>query len=227
MDRAAAMAKLHRCYFDPRAAIDINHVRYQYDSMREANNDLQNAEGQSLPDAALITLLDAVIARCTAYAHIRMFVNRARHDTCIAHFNDYLQNGRSEMQRWLNFLVKHPNTLLPIQHYSHPPDVRTVASCHLCSTQIRRGMGKVPKAVKVERLAKARANRAESERAAKDLLGCLMLLSCVSVAPGWATLEMISDTSLAFGVLSAVHGDHAESLHSKPDLTFGQRRLLS
>ena len=45
MDRAAAMAKLHRCYLDPRAAIDINHVRYQYDSMREANSDLQNAGG--------------------------------------------------------------------------------------------------------------------------------------------------------------------------------------
>ena len=52
MDRAAAMARLHRCYLDPRAAIDVNHVRYQYDSMREANNDLQQAGGQRLPDAA-------------------------------------------------------------------------------------------------------------------------------------------------------------------------------
>ena len=38
--------------------------------MREANTDLQNAGGASLPDAALIALLDAAIARCTAYDQI-------------------------------------------------------------------------------------------------------------------------------------------------------------
>ena len=99
MDRAAAMARLHRCYLDPRAAIDINHIRYQYDSMREANNDLQHAGGQRLPDAALITLLDAAVERCSAYDIIRMSVSRARHETFTNHFNDYLQVVRSEVHR--------------------------------------------------------------------------------------------------------------------------------
>ena len=193
---------LYRCYLYPRAAIDINHVRYQYDSMREANSDLQNAGGQSLPDAALITLLDAAVARCTAYDLIRMFVSRARHETFIAHFNDYLQTVRSEMQmaKLASEAPQHAAAYLALP--THTPDVRTVANCHLCSMPTRRGMAKVPKAERGAMMAKERA-KAESERAAKDLLGRLVLLSCVSAAPGWATLGMIAD-SPASGVLSAV-----------------------
>ena len=98
MDRAAAMAAIHKCYLDPRASIDLNQIRFQYDKMREANADLQAAGGAPLADGALITLLDAAIARNHNYDTIRMFVSRANHETFLAHFTDYVHQVRSEMQ---------------------------------------------------------------------------------------------------------------------------------
>ena len=98
LDRAAAMAAIHKCHMNPRAAIDINHLRYQYDKMREANGDLVSAGGTALTDAALITLLDAAVAQCSAYDNIRMLVTRAGHTTFVAHFTDYMHSVRAEMQ---------------------------------------------------------------------------------------------------------------------------------
>ena len=79
-------------------SIDLNQIRFQYDKMREANTDLQAAGGAPLADGALITLLDAAIARNHNYDTIRMFVSRANHETFLAHFTDYVHQVRSEMQ---------------------------------------------------------------------------------------------------------------------------------
>ena len=50
-----------------------------------------------LPDTALISLLDAAIARCPAYDTIRMLVARSGHNTFNDHFQDYVEAVRAEM----------------------------------------------------------------------------------------------------------------------------------
>ena len=61
------MSRLHLCHFNSKAAVDMHHVRYQYDQMREVNADLVSAGDAALDDAALITLFDAAVAKCKAY----------------------------------------------------------------------------------------------------------------------------------------------------------------
>ena len=222
MDRAAAMAKLHRCYLDPRAAIDINHVRYQYDSMREANSDLQNAGGQSLPDPALITLLDAAIARCSAYDHIRMFVSRAQHHTFVAHFNDYLQTVRSEMQM-ADLAGEAPQHAAAYPALPPPPGRHNGGQLSSVFNANSKGYGKGSKGGKGGRDGKGKG-KGKIGKGGKGSPGSsgaiIMCFRCARMG------HSRNDCRQAVVRCSQCGGDHAESLHNKPDLTFGQRRAL-
>ena len=224
MDRAAAMAKLHRCYLDPRAAIDINHVRYQYDSMREANTDLQNAGGTSLPDAALITLLDAAIARCTAYDHIRMFVTRARHDTFTAHFNDYLQTVRSEMQM-ADLAGEAPQHAAAYSALPPPPGRQRGGQLSSVFNANSKGSGKGSKGGKGGKDGKGKGKHGQIGKGGKGSYAgssgaIIMCFRCTRMG------HSRNDCRQPAVRCSQCGGDHAESLHNKPDLTFGQRRAL-
>ena len=210
MDRAAAMTAIHQCMMDPRAAIDINHVRFQYDHMREANSNLVQAGGQALPDATLITLLDAAIARCPSYNHIRMFVSRSRHETFLAHFNDYIQVVRSEMQ--MNDLAgeahQHPSAYAAI-----PPHAGRRGGPGLFEPRLGKGKGKGG--------GKGKGKGSKGKSKGKGNLGTIiMCFRCARIGHSRV------DCKMAPVRCSQCGGDHSDTLHTKSDLTVGQRRAL-
>ena len=210
MDRAAAMTAIHQCMMDPRAAIDINHVRFQYDHMREANSNLVQAGGQALPDATLITLLDAAIARCPSYNHIRMFVSRSRHETFLAHFNDYIQVVRSEMQ--MNDLAgeahQHPSAYAAV-----PPHAGRRGGPGLFEPRLGKGKGKGT--------GKGKGKGGKGKSKGKGNLGTIiMCFRCARIGHSRV------DCKMAPVRCSQCGGDHSDSLHTKSDLTVGQRRAL-
>ena len=210
MDRAAAMTAIHQCMMDPRAAIDINHVRFQYDHMREANSNLVQAGGQALPDTTLITLLDAAIARCPSYNHIRMFVSRSRHTTFLAHFNDYIQVVRSEMQ--MNDLAgeahQHPSAYAAI-----PPHASRRGGPGLFEPRLGKGKGKGN--------GKGKGKGGKGKSKGKGNLGTIiMCFRCARIGHSRV------DCKVAPVRCSQCGGDHSDSLHTKSDLTVGQRRAL-
>ena len=222
MDRAAAMARLHRCYLDPRAAIDINHIRYQYDSMREANNDLHHAGGQRLPDAALITLLDAAVARCSAYDNIRMFVSRARHETFTNHFNDYLQVVRSEVQM-AELAGEAPQHAAAYAAMPPPPGRHNGGQLSSVFSNNSKGYGKGGKGGKGSK----GKDKGKHGRIGKGGKGqsrpsgtIMMCFRCTRLGHSRDECRQPAVACPKCG------GDHAESLHTKSDLTFGQRRAL-
>ena len=222
MDRAAAMARLHRCYLDPRAAIDINHVRYQYDSMREANNDLALAGGQRMPDATLITLIDGAVARCTAYDHIRMFVSRAGHTTFLAHFNDYIQVVRSEMQmaELAGEAPQHASAYSAL-----PPHPGRHQGGRMSSVFDRSSYGKGKGGE--SRGSKGKGKGKSSGRASIGKGGKGGNTGAVMMCFRCGRLGHARDACRQpAGRCTRCGGDHVESLHDKADLTFGQRRAL-
>ena len=233
LDRTAAMSRLHLCHFDSKAAADIHHLRYQYDQMREANADLVSAGGAALDDAALITLFDAAVAKCTAYDTIRMFVRQRNHGTLADHYDDYVTMVKAELQM-ADLAATHTNatpTYPALAGRGGPPS----------SSRPRPDMGRArggrgrgrgghqdgPAALFERRPPASGKGRPGGQPAAgRGRAGgtpngrIIMCFRCLALGHARQNCTRQQARCTVCG------GDHDSSLHSRTDLSRGQQRML-
>ena len=232
LDRTVAMADIHKMHLDPRAAMDVNHIRFQYDQMRRAQADLVSAGGTAVPDATLITLFDAAIAQCTAYDTIRMFVSRARHQTFAAHYQDYVSQVRAE-----NRMTNIAHSTDAVAFAALPPPAATGGRARgappppppLFDANLRgrgrggggRGRGYPAGQLTIMPPGKGKGKGRNAPRnATRPSNAIVICFRCAALGHDRFNCQR------ATVVCTICRGDHDSSFHSRTDLTDGQKKVL-
>ena len=94
-DHAAHIARLQAHYIDPRAEINENDLRLQYDSMMVAVAGIVRTGNVAPVDSALTAMFENSLP--LAYSQIRQLVRRQNHATFAAAYSDYMGQVRAEL----------------------------------------------------------------------------------------------------------------------------------